>query len=301
MVSKTVRLVIFLFCFNLIFSLILAIPMYHSLQDSLGDSLVGDQMTQGFDYLWWEEFRDQAQGLEKSFSPDLIGKGALLVNLEGLIQLRFISFPPQILIFAFIYLLMHTFFAGGILNIYQNQMPIFTLSSFFSGAGKYFFRFLGIMLVSWIFFFGVIGLLRECFNTIIQGAARNAFSEVFPFYLGLGLNIIILFLFLFFHMIFDYARIKTVFENQKNFFQATASAFGFVFKNIGPVLGLYFLLFVVNVAGSLLYLLVKGFIPQTGLMGICLIFFLQQAFIFAVIWIRCWIYSSQMELYKYIK
>jgi hypothetical protein len=30
-------------------------------------------------------------------------------------------------------------------------------------------------------------------------------------------------------------------------------------------------------------------------------FFLQQIFIFAVIWLRCWLYSSQMELYRYLK
>lgn len=295
-----VRLIIFLFSFNLIFSLILAVPMYQSLQSSLGDSLVGEQMTQGFDYLWWEEFRDEAQGLEKSFVPDLIGKGSLLMNLEALIQAKFASMPPQVLIFGIVYLLIHTLFAGGILHIFQMPQLKFSLKSFFSGAGIYFPRFMGIMLVSWIFFFGLIGIVRNWCNNLLGGAAQEAFSEVLPFYLGLGLNTLILFLFLFLHMTFDYARIRTVVEDKKNIFKTVFSAFGFVFQNLGPVLGLYFLIFGLNVAVSLLYILVQGIIPQNGTPEILLIFIWQQLFIFIIIWLRCWLYSSQLELYKYL-
>jgi len=62
----TSRMVLFLFAVNLIFSLILTIPMYNSIQDSLGESLSRDRMAAGFDYIWWEEFRDQSSGLEKN-------------------------------------------------------------------------------------------------------------------------------------------------------------------------------------------------------------------------------------------
>ena len=111
--GRLARMVILLLVINLTFSMILAVPMYHSLRDSFGNSLVGKRMAEGFDYLWWEEYRDDAQGLEKTFTPSIIGKGAILNNLEGLVQLRVLELPPGILIFGLIYIILHTFLAGA--------------------------------------------------------------------------------------------------------------------------------------------------------------------------------------------
>ena len=70
---KNLRMVLFMLVINLLFSLILAVPMYTSLDQSIGQSEVGDRMVKGFDYIWWEEFRDQSTGIETSFSPSIIG------------------------------------------------------------------------------------------------------------------------------------------------------------------------------------------------------------------------------------
>jgi len=117
--GKLTRMVILLLVINLAFSMILAVPMYHSLKDSFGNSLAGERMSEGFDYLWWEEYRDEAQGLEQTFTPSIIGKGAILNNLEGLIQLRVFDLPPIILIFGLLYIILHTFLAGGILSLFR--------------------------------------------------------------------------------------------------------------------------------------------------------------------------------------
>jgi hypothetical protein len=299
--GKATRMIIFLLVINLAFSMILAVPMYHSLKDSFGNSLAGDRMSEGFDYLWWEEYRDEAQGLEQTFTPSIIGKGAILNNLEGLIQLRVFDLPPVILIFGLLYIILHTFLAGGILSLFKKRDTKFSLRDFFQGAGSFFFRFFLLMLFSWVFFLIIGQVVKGSSDSILSGMRETAFSEVTPFYCGLVFSAVVFFLFLFIQMVFDYGRIKIVLEDSPNVLTSAAGAFGFVFRHLGSTLGLFYLLFLMQIVFTLIYILIQGVIPPSSFLGVALAFLFQQIFIFGLIWIRCWLYSSQMELYRYLK
>jgi hypothetical protein len=297
---KAARMILLLLIVNLVFSLILALPLYHSLKDSFGDSLVGERMAKRFDYLWWEEFRDEAKGLEKTFTPSIIGEGTILSNLEGLLMMRFLDLPPIVLIMVLLYIILHTFLAGGILSIFNRKEVKFSMGKFFRGAGFHFFRFFLLMLLSWFFFILFPFVSFGIFGSILEKVRENAFSEVTPFYLGLLFNAVVLFLFLLIQMIFDYGRIQIVLEESRNVLKAAFRAFGFVFRHPGSTLGLFYLLFLVQIVVTLLYILIQGFIPQSEFWGVLIALLFQQIFIFSLIWIRCWLYSSQMELYKYL-
>lgn len=298
--SKTARMVLTLFVINLLFALFLAVPMYQALKDSFGNSLVGERMAKGFDTLWWNEFQDQSEGLEQSFTPFIIGKGAILNNLEMLAQMKFFDLPPVVLILGLVYILLHTFLAGGILSTFNKDPPRFALKSFLEGAGHYFFRFFLVMLVSWLFLFGLVGSLNQWLNTLLGKVAENAFSEITPFFLGLLFNIIVFFLLLLFRMIFEYSKIAIAAQGERNILKAIFDAFGFVIKNPGSTLSLFYSVFTVNVVVTLFFILIKSLIPQASSLGVLFAFILQQIYIFAVVWIRCWLYASQLELYKYI-
>ncbi|MFQ6037430.1 MAG: hypothetical protein ACE5LV_02315 [Candidatus Aminicenantales bacterium] len=297
--GKAIRMVLLLYGINLLFSLILAVPMYHSLEKSFGNSLVGERMAKGFDYLWWEEFRDQARGLEKTFSPSLIGKGAILHNLEGLIQMRLFRLPPQVVVFLLLYVILHTFLAGGVLTIFATQDARFGLRSFFGGAGSLFPRFLSLMLLSWVFFLMVGRFIGGGFAAILENVRETAFSEITPFYLGLVFSALMLFFFLIIQMVFDYARVTVVLENSRNIFRAAAAALRFVLRHPGAAAGLFFSLFLVQVLATGLYVLLHGFVPQTHLGGVLAGSLIQQGFIGSLVFIRCWLYASELELYRY--
>jgi hypothetical protein len=299
--GKSARMIILLLVINLAFSLVLAVPMYHSLKDSFGNSLSSEQMAEGFDYLWWEEYRDDAQGLEKTFTPSIVGKGAILNNLEGLIQLRVFDLPSVLLIFGLLYIILHTFLAGGILSVFRKGDAKFSLRDFSQGAGSFFFRFFFLMLLSWIFFLIIGQGVKGGLDSILDGVRETAFSEVTPFYWGLAFSAVVLFLFLFIQMVFDYGRIKVVLEDGPNVLKSAAGAFGFVFRHLGSTLGLFYLLMLVQIAFTLIYILIQGIIPLSSFLGVTVAFLFQQIFIFGLIWIRCWLYSSQMELYRYLK
>jgi len=299
--GKASQMVVLLFLINFLFSLVLAVPMYHSLKESIGQSQMGEKMVEGFDYLWWQEFRDESKGLEKTFTPGLIGKGALLNNLEALVQMRFLGAPPVVLITGLFYLIVHVFLAGGILSIFNQEFPRFSLKDFFQGAGTYFLRFLLLMLVSWVFFLAIGIFLKGGLDSFLDNISDNSISEVTPFYLGLLFSAIVLFFLLFIQMVFDYARIKIVVEERKNILKSSLEAFGFVFRHFVSALGLYYLIFAVSVIVAVIYISIKELIPQAAFWEILIAFVVQQLFIFMVIWMRCWFYASQMKLYKYWK
>ena len=303
---KYFRMVLLLFVFNLLFSLILAIPMYTSLEESIGRSEVGDRMVEGFDYIWWEEFRDQSKGIETSFSPSILGKGAVLDNFVNLINFEVRHLPRTILVFGVLYILLHTFLSGGIVSVFSssnnntNTNTAFSIRGFFSGAGQFASRFYFLMILSWIFFFLVIAF-KGFLISLVNNVSDTARSEILPFYLSLISSVLVYVLFLFIQMIFDYARIKTVVEDSPSVLQTTREAFVFVFKNIGSTMGLFYLLLFTNLGLTFVYILLKELIPQTSAFTITVVFIIQQMFICSFIWIRCWLYSSQMELYRYLK
>ena len=297
----TTKMVLFLFMINLLFSLILAVPMYNSLKSSLCASDAGNRMAESFDYIWWEEFRDEAKGLETTFTPSIIGKGAILTNLESLIQMRFFSAPPILIGFGLLYIILHTFLAGGILSTFNQDEPRFAVKEFLQGAGSHFLRFFALMLFSWLFLFIISAFLRNALLPIIYNISSDSYSEVIPFLLTLALSAITLFLLLFVQMVFDYARIKVVLEDEKNVLKATGKAFSFVFKHPISTFGLFYLIFLLNIAVTVIYILVKEIIPQSDVLTVLAAFLFQQLFIFALIWIRCLLYASQWELYRYLK
>jgi hypothetical protein len=291
-------MVVFLFILNLLFSLVLAVPMYHILKDSFGQGETVEKMAEGFDYLWWEQFRYDSQGVAKTFSPSIIGKGALLDNWDSLLHMNFFNLPPMIVALILLYILFRTFLAGGILSVYKNSAEKFEMQKFLRGAGTYYLRFFLLMLFSWVFFYLIGGILYRKFVTILRNISSSSYSEIPSFYFGLLFSAIILILFLFVQMVFDYARIHVVLEDRRNVFSSFLKSLFFVLRHPGSAFGLYYLLFLVSVALAVVYSLVIGILPDSGFMGVLAGLIVQEIFIFGTIWIRCWLYAGQMELYR---
>lgn len=299
--SQTFKMILMLFLINFFISLILGFPMLGILKSSLGSSTAGEKMAKGFDYLWWQEFRDDSQGLAQTFRPSIINQGAILDNVEYLVEMRFFQLPLAVLILILSYIVIHTFLAGGVLAIFNQDEIKFTLKKFFGGAGQYFLRFLLLMAISWVFFLAIGFFLNKGFNSLISRIAAKSLTEIQPFYAGLLFKGVILFLLLFTHMVFDYARIKIVVEDSKNVLTSALKSFGFAAKHLGSTLGLYYILIGLSIVIAILYIALKSLIPQTNLATVAIAFLIQQAFILAIIWLRCWLYSSQLELYRYLK
>ncbi len=157
------------------------------------------------------------------------------------------------------------------------------------------------MLLSW----GIIVAIGTFFlgniYALINDIASESISEVTPFILRLALSILTFGFLLFVQMVFDYARIKIVLEARRNIFKSTLEALGFVFKHPFSTFGLFYLILLIQTIVTVAYIMLIEIIPQPNFPLVLAVFFIQQLFIFSVIWIRCLLYSSQMALYRYMK
>lgn len=295
------RLVVVLYLVNLAFSLVLAVPLHRALTESLGRSQAGERMARGFDYLWWEEFRDKGDGLSRTFDPSVIGRGALLNNLEGLVTMRFVRLPAELLLAFLLYIILHTFLAGGTLGLYRREAQSFDPRRFLEGAVSSFPTFLGLMALSWVFFFSIGVFLRGWLQEFIHRISRDALTEKSGFFGGLAVSLVIWALLMFVQMVFDYARIKSVLADRRNAGKAFLDGLGFVFRHPAATLGLYYLLFAGGIALSIIYVLVKETIGQSSAGGVILAFALQQAFILGLIGLRCWTYAGQLHLARHFE
>ena len=107
---------------NLAVATILAIPMFVTLNNSIGARAVREKMMQSFDYDWWTTFRLGANSFEKTIRPSLSsGFGSLFDNLQLLLTGKFNSFGIWILVFGVTYLLLAAFMNGGVIGIYADE------------------------------------------------------------------------------------------------------------------------------------------------------------------------------------
>jgi hypothetical protein len=293
------RAVLVLYLANLALSLVLVVPLYNSLASSLGASQAGDRMARGFDYQWWEEFRDAGHGLSRTFGPSIIGGGALLNNLEALLRMRWVGLPSEVILALLFYILLHTFLVGGLLAVYRDEPVAFDFRRFADGAVRYFPRFLGLTALSWLFFFAVGFLLLPRLESIVGRLSSTALTEKPGFYAGLAAALVVWFLLMFIQMVFDYARILTVAEERRNIFRAGLDGLAFVLRHPLAALGLYYSLFLAGLLLALADVLLKGFVVQSTAGGVLLAFAVQQAFILGLVGLRCWTYASQFHLLRY--
>ena len=295
------RLIVFLYLINLAFSLVLAVPMHEAVKESLGRSQAGERMAKGFDYLWWEEFRDKSHGLAATFGPTVFGRGALLNNLEGLIGMRLATLPSAVLLTLIVYLILHAFLAGGILGSYAQESPEFSLRGFLGEAIRFSPSFLGLMLLSWAFFYIVMFVLNARLSMLVERISRTALTEKAPFITGLAASLIVWVLIMFIQMVFDYARIKTVLEGRTNIFRAAWEGLALVLRHPLATFSLYYSFFFMTAIVSVAYVLLKETIVQRAAGGVLLAFALQQIFIVALVAIRCWTYAGQLHLARGVK
>ena len=232
------RMWFILFGVQLVFAIVLLWPLGCQLDKMLGHSLMGQEILRGIGAQTFFEFMI---GHIQTVSLEL--------NLVWIVGL--------------IYLVTSIFLNGGILGIFVRDEKGFSAHLFFGNAGRYFGRFLRLFLFSIVFIIAallIIDGLGALFNRIAGDSEplRIAFWAI-----KMG---ILLFLLFFINMIFDYAKIGTVFRDRRGMFKTALQSWGFVFQYLGRTLKLYYLVALLGVLFFVIYSLVgKLFGASTSL------------------------------------
>ncbi len=297
-------LIAWLYLTSVLLTVPLALSMRTLLKDSLGSSLVHENLRQGFDMDWYGEFssggagNSGSAGLADSFGPSVVGSLPILSNLEKLIDGEILQADGTILLAGLLFLLAWAFFAGGILDRYAHPDEPPTRARFFSQNGEYFFRFVRLLIISLLFYWGIFRWVANPLHDWLEDATRDVTQEKTVILFTLLVYALVAFLLLLVSMVLDYAKIALVVERRRSALLACLRGARFVLAHPGSALGLYLLLTTVSLLLLWLYSLVAPGPGQSGTTTILLAFLVGQIYLIARLGLKLWFLAGQTALFQ---
>lgn len=268
---KHKKMIVFLYLVNIIVAYLIALPVSMMLGDSLDYTTAADNLLQAFDVTLF-------QTIYLDYTADL-NLGQLLIT------------------YTLFYLVLNTFFAGGILRIIIDGKG-FGFRKFFSGCVEYFSRFLTLFLLSLVFFMmvfvmlGFLSALSEYFTSDVR-------TEFWPFVsVFLRLSFLVMMLAMI-NMLFDYAKIMTVVNDFYAMLDTTKVAVMFAMMSLRKTTTLYFSYLLIAIVLFAVYWFFESLLDISDITGIVLFIILSQIFILSRIWIRLSFLAGQYIFYHH--
>ena len=259
---------------NALLALILTIPIYSLLTVDLSHSLLSDVLVNKLDYVWLLQFYHN-YNLEINQIPIL---------LYGIV---------------FIYILINTFYDGGIITVFVNPSKNHWVDFFYGGV-RYWYRFIKVVLISAVFYL-LVFLLYYWSGKITGKLFQETPSYWTPFIFRLVRYILLLFFVGIVTVIADYTKIALAANGRlkalNEFWQSTK----FVFKNFNIVFGVFFLVAFLGALGAILYNLIGLAIPASPFYFLILTFLLQQLLIIFRLNIRMFFFATEINLCRELR
>jgi len=265
------------------------------LRDHLGGSVAADTAASGVNLDWMEEFNDQARGLGTTFTPAVVGFGAVIENLSAFLDGE--RRPILLIGAAATYLLLWLFLAGGAIDRYARDRATYA-SSFFAASGVYFFRFLRLAMLMGVVYLWLFGSLHPwMFDTLYPRLTHEVSVERTAALIRFALYALFGALLIGCNVLFDYAKVRAVVEDRRSMLGATTAALRFVSQNAGRVFSLYFL----NAVPFLIVLSTYAVVaPSAGGTGwsMWIGVLLGQVYILARVWVKLAFWASETALFQ---
>jgi hypothetical protein len=249
-------------CVTLLVALPLSVALRGMLEAHLGRSLAADAVASGTSYDWWQEFSAQAYGLGATFVPSIIGFGAVLDNLSGLLDN--LPLASTITGATAAWMVVWTFLSGGILDRLARARPTRS-QAFFAACGAYFWRLVRLGIIAFAVYYLLFAYVHDwVFTTIDERFTRDLTVERTAFlvnaagYLAFGLLLVLS------SLTFDYARLRIVVEDRRSATGAVLAAIRFVRRHGGGTIRLYLLNGAAFIAVVLMYAAVVPGAPRSG-------------------------------------
>ncbi len=266
---------------------------------------------------WYGEFssgsagNSGSAGLADSFGPSVVGSLPILSNLEKLLDGEILQSNLEkltdgeilqadgtILLAGLLFLLAWAFFAGGILDRYAHPDEPPTRARFFSQNGEYFFRFVRLLIISLLFYWGIFRWVANPLHDWLEDATRDVTQEKTVILFTLLVYALVAFLLLLVSMVLDYAKIALVVERRRSALLACLRGARFVLTHPGSALGLYLLLATVGLLLVWLYSLVAPGPGQSGAATILLAVLVGQLYLIARLGLKHWFLAGQTALFQ---
>lgn len=282
-----------MYALTLFVALPLSIALRGMIEDHLSDSLAAEAIAGGASLDWWQEFSAQAHGLATTFVPSIVGFGAVLDNLSGLLDN--LPLAATIAGITVAWMVIWSFLSGGVLDRYARQRPT-RAYGFFAACGTHFWRFIRIGILAWIAYWLLFAFVHEwIFEGFYPWATADTTVERTAFLVRLLCYFTFAALLVVCNIVFDYARIRTVVEDRHSAIGAVVAGARFVRRHPST-----FRLYLLN--GSLFLILAVAYalaapgVPRGT--AFWLAFLLGQIYILLRHYVKLLFYASQTAYFQ---
>jgi hypothetical protein len=266
------RLLVDLWVINAGTAALVAAPFAFLFAGDLSHSILGEKL-KSFDFMWIGEAVLKYQNA----APGLIG-GVLSV--------------------ALLFLLLYVFLNGGIIGRLLDGEQGTKLAAFAADCGRYFWRFLRLFLLSLPFYavlFVVFGSLLGFFLRPWLEGARTEWTGVI---LGNLKGLVTLLALTLVLMVFDYAKIIVVAEDDPRSLHALGASLRFIGRHFFRAWGLYGLTAAMALGGTAAFILLDRLLPRGGWAFLVLGILAAQVYIVFRLWIKVLFFAAQAEYYR---
>jgi hypothetical protein len=294
-VNRAPAILIGLWITTVLLAVPLALEIRGSIQEHLGASLEAASVATEVNYDWLQEFMGQSGGIGRTVTPSLVGFAAVLDNLSSFLDASFR--PAAVLSAAALYLLLITFFSGGIIDRYARDRPVHA-HGFFTVCGVFFFRFLRLGLFAAIAYGALfIWLHPWLFDEVYPRLIADLPSERGALFTRGGLYAVFVAPLAGVNLLFDYAKVRAVVEDRRSMVGALVASASFVRRNWSSASGLY----IVNALTLAVVLAAYALVaPGVGSAGpsMWLGFLASQLYVVARLWVKMLFWSSETAFFQ---
>jgi len=280
---------------TLLVSLPLTFEMRSELAAHLDASLEADAAASGVNHDWMQEFRGRASGVGTTFSPTIIGFGAVLDNSSAFVDQE--RRPVLIVCAAAVYLALWTFVAGGLIDRYARDRNT-RVEGFLWASAVHAVRFLRLGLVA-AFVYGLLFRVVHpwLFGTLSRDLTRDLTAERSAFFVHLALYGLFAIALAACNLVLDYAKVRIVVEDRRSVLAALSGAVRFLRRNGGAAATLYLADAALFAAVLALYAAVA---PGAGSSGwsMWLGFGIAQIYLLARLWVKLVFWASETALFQ---
>jgi hypothetical protein len=280
-------------------TVLVALPLSFIVRDAIethvGRSLTAEALAAAPDHGWWQEFSSGASGLAETFVPSIIGFGAVMKNLSGLLDNTSLTITLAAVTLG--WMVVWSFLSGGAMDRLARARPIRS-QGFFAACGVHFWRFLRLGVLGWMVYMLLFFHLHHwLFDELYPSLTRDVSVERTDFmiraagYLLFGGALILT------SMAFDFARVRIVVEDRRSAIGALAAGSRFARRNLGKAAALYALNGAAFVVLVLVYALISPGAPRAGLSG-WVVLLVGQAYIIARHYLKLVFYASEIAFFQ---
>jgi len=270
LVARHKRLIVPFYLANLLFGLLITLPLGALLNEFIGGSLVRERLGQAMDYDLFVEF--------------LFHNDIELASLQGLM-----------LVVPGVYWLLALFLSGGAMVVYANDS--YRPNLFWGASAEHFAPFGRLVLWSLPLLALLFSLrfLEPLFERLIFGSDPYEYVLYWGAWIKMGLGYLGLLLF---GIVFDYARLNLVITGDRKARRSLWHALVFAAHNPGRTFALAFILFVTGWLALAIYYPLSIALSAPSWLAVITLFVLQQSYILLRLVLRLTYYSSQLGLYR---